>query len=226
MLSKISQSENQHTSCPENEKGRDHGLFANQTDHQIWEGVKSGQDEALAELYTRYANKLYNYGTQITLDHDLAFDIVQDVFLNLVSKKEKLGQILSIKNYLYASYRRALMRALKRNKRLRFNEDYERYDGFHVDIAEDFYALSTDLTIDVKKLLHKVSNELPVRQREIISLYFFEQLSYQEIAEVMAFTNVRSARNLLYKALNSMSEVLKKHEEMLLLWVILMSSLR
>lgn len=226
MLSKISQLEIQHASSLGNEKGLDGGLLESQTDIQIWEGVLNGQDEALAELYTRYANKLFNYGTQITVDRDLAFDIVQDVFLNLVSKKEKLGKIISIKNYLYAAYRRALMRALKRNKRLKFNEDYDRNDGFQVDIEEDFYALTTALTIDVKKLLHKISNDLPVRQREIITLYFFEQLSYQEIAEVMAFTNVRSARNLLYKALNSMSQVLKKHEDMLFLWVILMNSVR
>ncbi|WP_186758040.1 RNA polymerase sigma factor [Echinicola salinicaeni] len=193
------------------------------TDELLWEGVKMGEDEALAEIYTRFANKLFNYGTQITHDRDLAYDIVQDVFLYMVSKKNQLGEIKSIKNYLYSSYRRKLLRVLKRNRKIKLNEDYERLDGFKMEVEAEFYALTTPLTVDVKKLLHKISNDLPIRQREIISLYFFEQLSYKEIAGIMGFSNLRSARNLLYKAINNMSEVLKKHEDILFLLPILLN---
>ncbi|UCS92010.1 sigma-70 family RNA polymerase sigma factor [Echinicola marina] len=195
------------------------------TDELLWDRVKMGEDEALAEIYTRYADKLFNYGTQITNDRDLAYDIVQDVFLYMVSKKHQLGEIKSVKNYLYSSYRRKLLRVLKRNRKIKLNEDYERLDGFKMEVEADFYALTTPFTLDIKKLLHKISNDLPVRQREIISLYFFEQLSYKEIAGIMDFSNLRSARNLLYKALNNMSEVLKKHEDVLFLLVLLFNIL-
>ncbi|WP_200978900.1 RNA polymerase sigma factor [Echinicola sp. 20G] len=185
------------------------------TDNQLWESILKGSDEALASLYSRYANKLYNYGTQITLDKDLAFDVVQDVFMYIVSKKLGLKKIESIKNYLYASYRRRLLRLMKRNRKIQLNGEYHRSDGFMVEMDESFYALSTPLTIDVKKMLEKICNDLPVRQREVITLYFFEELSYQEVAEIMDMSHVRSARNLLYKAIANMQKALKGKEDLI-----------
>ncbi|MDN3670426.1 hypothetical protein QWY93_13980 [Echinicola jeungdonensis] len=42
-------------------------------------------------------------------------------------------------------------------------------------------------------------------------LHYFEGLSYKEIADMMGFGHVRSARNLLYKAVNGLSSILKKY---------------
>lgn len=63
---------------------------------QVWEDFLKGSDEALAALYSRYANKLYHYGTQITVNKDLAFDVVQDVFLYMVNKRHKLSAVGSV----------------------------------------------------------------------------------------------------------------------------------
>ncbi|GGZ12968.1 hypothetical protein GCM10007049_00880 [Echinicola pacifica] len=188
----------------------------------IWERLLQGSDEALAELYEKYANKLFNYGSQITTDRDLAFDIVQDVFLTLVSTKSQLSPIRSVKNYLFSSYRRRLLRQLKRNRKIKYESNYERQDGFLVTFEEDYYSISTPLTVDSRKLIENACNQLPIRQREVINFYFFEQLSYKEIAEIMDMSQVRSARNLLYKALKSLSISLKHNKELLRLLPLLL----
>ncbi|QDH79752.1 sigma-70 family RNA polymerase sigma factor [Echinicola soli] len=197
-------------------ESRDHSFYS--SENHAWEEFLKGSDDALAELYNRFADKLFHYGTQITVDREIAYDVVQDVFLYVVVKKKQLGKVDSVKNYLYASYRRRLMRVLKRNRKLKLVEGYDRHDGFLIEVAEDFHAIGTPLTIDIKELLQKVCNQLPIRQREAINLYFFEQLSYKEIAQIMDMGHVRSARNLLYKALGNLAVSLKGHEGVVFLF--------
>ena len=60
--------------------------------------------------------------------------------------------------------------------------------------------------------LQKAIESLSERHREIIFLFFYEDLTYEEIREIQDFENIKSARNLLYKALKS----LRKKIEVLL----------
>src|SRR5690606_25688256 len=56
-------------------------------------------------------------------------------------------------------------------------------------------------------LLEKACNTLPERQREAIILYFFEELSYAEIAEVMNIGKISSTRALVYRAIDSLRNI-------------------
>ena len=54
-----------------------------------------------------------------------------------------------------------------------------------------------------KEVLLAALDELSPRQREIIYLRFYQNLSYEEIADIMDL-NYQTSRNLLYKAIRSL----------------------
>ena len=56
-------------------------------------------------------------------------------------------------------------------------------------------------------IIQRKLNLLPVNQREVILLHFYEGLSYEEIANIMSI-KVRSARALTYRALESLEKQL------------------
>jgi RNA polymerase sigma-70 factor (ECF subfamily) len=102
----------------------------------------------------------------------------------------------------------------------------------HLDVNTQFVlemipdtALQLDSGLqDRLQILINACNRLPVRQREAIALYFFEQLPYKEIARVMGMGKVASARILVYRALHSLKGLLGgiRDELMLLLGLLML----
>ncbi|MFD2035012.1 RNA polymerase sigma factor [Belliella marina] len=181
----------------------------------IWLEFQQGSDAALAKLFELYSNKLYAYGRQFTRDKGLVQDAVQDVFLNLIQRRTEIGAASSVKFYLYACFRRSMIRLLKKHRQLNFMSEYAREDGFQISVDPELVQIHTRFTIDEKKLLENACNRLPAKQREIILLHYFEGLSYGEIAEIMGLSHVKSARNHLYKAINRLAELLGQYKDVL-----------
>ncbi|HTJ48965.1 MAG TPA: sigma-70 family RNA polymerase sigma factor [Cyclobacteriaceae bacterium] len=174
---------------------------------QLWVDFLQGDDNAVTSLYHLYANKLYNYGRQFTADKDLVLDAVQDVFLNLIRTRSKLSVATSVKFYLYASFRHSIIRQLKRNtKFVRPNDMAD--EGFQISVNATYLSVNSNFNGDQKKIVEHFCNKLPARQREAVVLHYFEELSYDEIAKTMNLSTTKSARTMVYRALDSLSVLL------------------
>jgi RNA polymerase sigma-70 factor (ECF subfamily) len=180
---------------------------ASSSEGQIWIDFLRGDDQAVADLYKIYANKLFNYGHQFTKNEELILDAVQDVFLNLIRTRDKLSVATSVKFYLYASFRRTLVRQVKRSHKLVLEENMDS-ESFQIKLNPNFLSVNTSYPPDQKKIIEHFCNKLPSRQREAIVLHYFEDLNYSEIAKAMNFINSKSARTLVYRALDSLSKLL------------------
>ncbi len=174
---------------------------------QWWIEFLKGDDVALAHIYRKYAPKLFNYGRQFTADNTLVQDAIQDVFFKLVDNKSKLGVAQSVKFYLFASFRRILLRSLKKEEKY-VGDRYCEERGFQIMVDPDFFVVDGYLTEAQKELLKDSCNQLPARQREIITMRFFENMDYAEIAEMMGLANAKTVRTMLYRGLNRLAEEL------------------
>ena len=177
------------------------------TDHELWMNFISGNESAIADIYAKYVPVLYNYGMNIISNSSLVNDTIQDVFFELINKRTNLSPATSVKFYLIASFRRRLLRQITRERKL-VSELNEEQKGFLYKIEPDVVHISSNLSLDKKKIIQKACNNLPKRQREAIALFFFEGLSYQEIAQVFDFSHPKNARTLIYRALDSLSKIL------------------
>lgn len=174
---------------------------------QWWIEFLKGDDVALARIYRKYAPKLFNYGRQFTPNDALVQDSIQDVFFQLVDNKSKLSVAQSVKFYLYASFRRILLRSLKKEERY-VGDDYCEKKGFLIMVDPDFFVVDGYLTTAQKELLTNSCNKLPARQREIITMRFFENMDYTEIAEIMGLANAKTVRTMLYRGLQRLANEL------------------
>src|SRR5690606_31309210 len=184
---------------------RNPGQYESLPETQWWIEFLKGDDVAIAHIYRTYAPKLFNYGRQFTPNDTMVQDAIQDVFFKLVDNKSKLGVAHSVKFYLFASFRRILLRSLKKEKKYVGNE-YCEEKGFQIMVDLDFFVVDGYLTKAQKELLKDSCNKLPARQREIISMRFFENMDYSEIADIMGLSNAKTVRTMLYRGLNRLSE--------------------
>ncbi|MEQ8472581.1 MAG: sigma-70 family RNA polymerase sigma factor [Marinoscillum sp.] len=168
----------------------------------VWRKFIDGDNKSLIYIYQKYVDVLYTYGCQITTRSEFVRDCIQDLFIYIIDRRSKLSDVKSIKAYLFASLKRKILRDLKKEEKLIGNE------GFNFFLEDAPFYISDNLSEEERKIIHKQLNELPVNQREVIYLHFYEGLSYADIATVL---NVKdgNVRVMVHRALVKLKERLK-----------------
>nr|WP_232325412.1 sigma-70 family RNA polymerase sigma factor [Pedobacter panaciterrae] len=185
-----------------------------------WVSFKSGNWNAYVELYNTHFKILNNYGHKFTNNTELIEDAVHDLFVELWSKRTKLGNPISVRNYLYKSLRNLLFRKMEKQKRFVLvgeNADYP----FHFEASSDTIFIENESEQILQSKIKTVIQSLPSRQQEIIYLRFYEGLDYEEIADIMGL-NKTSAYKLLYKAINKLQENVKAGDLFVFLTLLLL----
>lgn len=165
--------------------------------------LKADDKEALAELYNDNVRALYNYGNKIAHSAIVVEDAIQDLFIDVWNYRKNLGEIRSMRAYLYASLRRKIVKSLNQNSVL--NNDY-RWDDLNLldDSHEEKIIAKENSDERTIKLRANLKNLSP-RQYEAIVLRFYDKLQYQEIATIMEM-NEQSARNLIQRGIESLRQ--------------------
>lgn len=178
--------------------------FENKPDKEIWGMFKSGSEVALIYIYNKYFKTLYNYGSQFTRDRFLIKDAIQDLFIELLNKRNKISDTNSIKYYLFKSIKINLINKFK-NQKIDYKNDTSGFDfGLSVSIEEKL--INAQMDNEKRRKLQSALEKLKKKQREVIYYYYFEDLDFSQIASLMHFTNAKSAQNLLYRALKKLKE--------------------
>ena len=173
---------------------------------RIWNAFKQGSEDAYAQIYENYFFALYNYGIKIIRDKDLVKDCIQDLFINLWRTKHNLGEVTTIKPYLYKSLRHDLLRKLHQESHTcALHPEQETHYDFEIVLSHEVELIESQVAKEQKKFLINELNMLTKRQKEVIFLKFYENLSYQEIATVMSIS-VNAVYNLLSLALGSLKK--------------------
>src|SRR4051812_908560 len=112
-------------------------------ERELWFSLRSGSREALNTIFEKYGRGLFSYGRNMTSDHCLISDCMQDVFVELWARRETVAvEVHSINAYLIKSLRRRIARRLSENMRFagknlpkEFFEDVE--FNIEVNIVQD-----------------------------------------------------------------------------------------
>jgi len=175
-------------------------------DSQLWQQLKNGSEIALGKLIKKYFNLLQNYGYKFFRNEDFVKDCVQEVFVEIWSRRQNVSQPDSVRAYLLSSVRKKILRESVRQKINGENEI--------INIENDlkFAEFSPELVIieqeNTQETIQKVAislNSLPKRQREVIYLRFYQNLERDEIAQIMS-VNCQSVSNLLQAAFKTIRE--------------------
>ncbi len=170
-------------------------------DHLLWETFKSGDELAFITIYKNYCNTLFNFGCQFTTDRELVKDCLQDFFIYLRKNKTGFGETNSIKLYLLKSFKRRVIDYLKKNNvELCSNETFA-FLPFPVELSFESTYISQEVKLEQVQKLNKGLKALDAKEREAIYYFYYEGLSYEQIAGILNFSHVSSARRIMYRGL-------------------------
>jgi RNA polymerase sigma factor (sigma-70 family) len=188
------------------------------TDSEVWSQFCLGVESAFEYIYKTNFDRLYNYGCQFTADRSLVEDAIHELFIDLRRRRDHLSPTTKILPYLYSAFRRKIIRLRDKERR---NQDFKENKCFEITLSVEDKIIRKDIEKeDLQKLQSAVACLTP-RQREVIYYFYYENLGYAEIQEILGFEDIKSVRNLLYTILKS----LRKKITNTLLLVIWLSSI-
>ncbi|MGB3850754.1 MAG: sigma-70 family RNA polymerase sigma factor [Tunicatimonas sp.] len=182
-------------------------LTAPDFDHELWDGVRHGQQSAFASLYQKYFKVLFRYGMKLSKDRVATEDAIHDLFVDLWRYHQNLSPTGSIEFYLLRALRRKIHKNTVAEKRVREFEGPA--DVFlNKELTKEERWIQTEQAAEFSEKIGQGLAKLPERQRASTLLRFYQRMSYPEIAQALGI-NEQSARNLIRRSLNSLRGSLK-----------------
>jgi RNA polymerase sigma-70 factor (ECF subfamily) len=160
------------------------------TDAVLLDQFRSGNAGGLSQLYTRYHGRVLRYCAGLLNDRQQAEDIVQNVFVKLNAAKHTIRSGQSLQSWLFTVARNEAYTEMSKKKATELCDTVV-WDG---DSPDDELMLK-----ERKELIDAVLQRLRLPYRDVIVLRVYEQLSYEEIAEITG-TTVSSVKSRLFKA--------------------------
>lgn len=164
---------------------------------ELTERLRDGNKEALFSMMSLYYDDLFRYGIKFTADKDLTKDIIGQFFLHIWDHRERFAAAENIRNYLIVSYKRFLIHYLKKISR-QLNIPHNDSNTFEYPYEE--YIIAWQDKECTRKLLLEIIQSLPPREKQLVEMRFYQQLSFEQIAEKTSLS-IRTVYNKLHEAL-------------------------
>jgi RNA polymerase sigma-70 factor (ECF subfamily) len=170
----------------------------------LWNQFRNGDTESFVSIFKKYYSNLFNYGCKITADHAIIEDCIQDLFIDLWRTGGK-AEIISLKAYFFRAFKFKLIKAIsKENKTSSFVPGLHEND---FEISREVFLINNHENKELSEKVFAAIEELSSRQKEIIYLKFHQNLSYEEVSEIMNI-NYQAARNLVYQAIKVLKKII------------------
>lgn len=168
----------------------------------LWNALRAGSMDAFEQVYKENAKTLLSYGRKINSDRQVVYDAVHELFNHIWSHRATLNPTASVKNYLLKSLRSRLYKLSQKHNHM--NIEYllyeEEMDYFNSREHEIIHLEQTEVQ---QKLLKRGIVELSKREQEVLHLKFFENLSLEEIAEILSI-KYQSVKNTSFNAISKL----------------------
>jgi RNA polymerase sigma-70 factor (ECF subfamily) len=148
------------------------------TDSQYIQDVLRGDKKSYEQLVLRHEKFLMKVIARMTRDLDAAEDIVQETFIKAYRRLSSFEGRSSFRSWLYQIAVNTARNRFRRSHQESINLD-------HYDVAVENTMEGQMIWSDVREVLRRQIEQLPERQRQALSLRVFEDLSFQQIAEIM-----------------------------------------
>jgi RNA polymerase sigma-70 factor (ECF subfamily) len=179
------------------------------TETRLVERLRRGDGEAFAEFFEKWKGPVFSYLVSIVRNRDNAEDLLQDVFIKVIS---------GIKRYTHKGRLKQWVMQIAYNAAMDFLRKHKRERGVTVRCDEEWAGSLPgkeglpDERLQAEELgreLARAVDTLPKEQRTVLHMRTRENLSFREIAEVMG-SSVNTALGRMHYAVSALRKHLRQ----------------
>ncbi|GBF49645.1 RNA polymerase sigma subunit [Leptospira ryugenii] len=172
--------------------------------------IKAGDPQAYMTLVSPFRERLFRKAVSMVKDADDAEDIVQDALISGYRSIQNFRAEAGVYTWLYRIVVNKSKDLLSKKKRGREKPMDDTGDNQFVDEREG-YEKKLELSEESAYLMEKIA-QLEDSYKQVLELRYFENLSYNEIAEIME-CNVGTVKSRLFKAKEFLKHLILKDEK-------------
>ncbi len=175
------------------------------SDLELVEQVNSGSDRAFSEIVKRYERRVFFVVKRMLNDDDESADATQEVFIKLHDSLKKFRGDANLYTYIYRIATNVAISYLRKRK----VRAVVRLDEIVSNMLSGGNEPQREADQDeLRKLVAQAVSALPVQQKQVFILRFYEELSYEEIAQVM-HRSMGAMKANYFHAMKKVGEYLK-----------------
>ncbi|PWF46686.1 RNA polymerase sigma factor [Massilia glaciei] len=184
------------------------------SDTELLRQMRNGTTAAFQQLYQRHQGPLYRFSLLRCGSGDTAADVVQEVFMGLLTDSFKFDPLRGmLPNFLFGVARKLILKHEHPGRRfdsLSDGADGGDDDGAPEPVCEAAEPLARMLSDELAEQVRQALALLPPHYRDPIILYEMHDLSYQEIADICQI-DIGTVRSRLSRARAALSRRLAAH---------------
>ena len=178
----------------------------NISDLEIIDSVRKGNDSDYSIIVNRYKNKAFSMLKRMLKNEFDAEEVLQDCFLKAYNSLDNFKGESKFSTWFYRIVYNTALTKLASKKR-KIESEMSSLDN-HLNLEND-----SDFTVtekeDLTKFIYNLVNRLPERHAAIISMFYLDEMSCDEIGKVMNIT-VSNVKVMLHRSRNALKDLIMK----------------
>ena len=156
--------------------------------NDIINAIKTNPEQGFRELMSRFKEPVYWHIRRLVLAHEDAQDAAQETFVRIYRSLDQYSGERSFSAWIYRIATNEALRVIERNNRRAF----QTLDETTADFTADAYIDYTDVeAVKLQRAIHT----LPTKQQVAFNLRYYDEMSYESIAEVTGSTEGAAKSN-------------------------------
>ena len=169
------------------------------SDETLIKQVLKGKESAWITLVKRYEKPLYNYALRMVSHREDALDLMQDVFVAVFKNLATFRGDSPFKGWLFKIAHYRCIEFYRRKRPMQGLDDLPEQEDSAADICPEHLMHSGQQA----KALHQALSLLPINQKLVVEMKFFQHCTFDEIANQLGIS-VNTVKSRLYSALDKL----------------------
>lgn len=172
--------------------------------------IIGGNTNEFSILVDRYKDLIFSLALKMVKNREEAEEVAQDTFIKVFNSLEKFNGDSKFSTWIYKVAYNTCLDRMKKNKKDEGNINIDDFSEHLVKTMEN--ALSKMIDEERKKSIQDCLNLLPSEEGFLLTLFYFEDQSLEEIAKIMDIT-ANNAKVKLFRSRKKLASILKEKLE-------------
>ena len=177
-------------------------------DNYLIESVVNGDTKAYAQLVNRYKDMVYTLAIRMMRNREEAEEVAQDTFIKVFSSLNKFKGNSKFSTWIYKVTYNTCLDRIKKNKKYLNDVAIDEFIFNKLDAIDN--ALENMIKEEKSKCIKNCINKLPEDSSALLTLFYFEELSLEEISEIIN-VEVNTAKVKLFRARKKLAVILEQY---------------
>jgi RNA polymerase sigma-70 factor (ECF subfamily) len=180
------------------------------SDQHYIDKILGGETNAFTALVDRYKDMIFSLSLKMLKNREEAEEVAQDTFIKIFNSLSKFKGDSKFSTWIYKIAYNTCLDRLKKNKKEDLNISIDEFSAHLIKTMDNTLSALEDK--ERKQTIQNCLNLLPGDENFLLTLFYFEEQSLEEIGKIMSI-NANNVKVKLFRSRQKLAVILKKQLE-------------